>query len=79
MSAYCPYPGPLPEGEGTIKPQQDMRFDVPAIGLGTLETLHAAGGKVLAVEAGRTIFLGQPAVIEFADREGLVIVAVANP
>ena len=41
------------------KPQQDMRFDVPTIGLGTLETMHAAGGKVLAVEAGRTIFLDQ--------------------
>ena len=60
------------------KPQQDMRFDVPTIGLGTLETLHAAGGKVLAVEAGRTIFLDQDAVIEFADRNGLVIVAVAG-
>jgi DUF1009 family protein len=57
------------------KPQQDMRFDVPTIGLGTLETLHAAGGKVLAVEAGRTIFLDQDAVIDYADRHGLVIVA----
>ena len=58
------------------KPQQDMRFDVPTIGLGTLETLLAAGGKVLAVEAGRTILLDQAAVIEFADRNGLVIVAM---
>ena len=61
------------------KPQQDMRFDVPTIGLGTLETLHAAGGKVLAVEAGRTIFLDQAAVIDFANRNGLVIVAVSEP
>ena len=61
------------------KPQQDMRFDVPTIGLGTLETLRAAGGKVLAVEAGRTIFLDQEAVIEYADRNGLVIVAIAGP
>ena len=60
------------------KPRQDMRFDVPTIGLGTLETLHAAGGKVLAVEAGRTIFLDQNAVIEYADRHGLVIVALGN-
>ena len=59
------------------KPQQDMRFDVPTIGLGTLETLQAAGGKVLAVEAGRTIFLDQAAVIEYADRHGLVIVALS--
>ncbi len=61
------------------KPRQDMRFDVPTVGLLTLETLHAAGGKVLAVEAGRTIFLDQPAVIEFADRKGLVIVAMGSP
>ncbi len=60
------------------KPQQDMRFDVPTIGLGTLETLQAAGGKVLAVEAGRTIFLDQAAVIEYADRRGLVVVAMAH-
>jgi UDP-2,3-diacylglucosamine hydrolase len=60
------------------KPQQDMRFDVPTIGLGTLETLRAAGGKVLAVEAGRTIFLDQNAVIEYADRNGLVVVALGN-
>ena len=58
------------------KPQQDMRFDVPTIGLGTLETLVAAGGRVLAVEAGRTIFLDQAAVVEYADRHGLVIVAI---
>jgi UDP-2,3-diacylglucosamine hydrolase len=60
------------------KPQQDMRFDVPTVGLGTLETLHGAGGKVLAVEAGRTIFLDQDAVIEYADRHGMVIVAIAG-
>jgi UDP-2,3-diacylglucosamine hydrolase len=60
------------------KPQQDMRFDVPTIGLGTLETLHTVGGKVLAVEAAQTIFLDQDAVIEFANRNGMVIVAVAG-
>jgi len=60
------------------KPQQDMRFDVPTVGLGTLETLQAAGGKVLAIEAGRTIFLDQRAVVEFADRHGLVIVAMRD-
>jgi DUF1009 family protein len=58
------------------KPQQDMRFDVPTIGLGTLETIHAAGGKVLAVDAGRTIILDQEAVIEFADRNNMVVVAI---
>jgi UDP-2,3-diacylglucosamine hydrolase len=61
------------------KPQQDMRFDVPTIGQGTLETIHAAGGKVLAVEAGRTIFLDQDKVVQFANRNGMVIVAIGDP
>ena len=61
------------------KPQQDMRFDVPTVGMLTLETLRAAGGKVLAVEAGRTIFLDQQAVVDFADRHGMVIVAMTDP
>lgn len=71
-----------PQGGFTVvkvaKPQQDMRFDVPTIGLGTLETLHNAGGKVLAVEAGSTIFLDQNAVIEYAERNGVVVVAMAG-
>jgi DUF1009 family protein len=58
------------------KPQQDMRFDVPTIGLGTLETLAAAGGRVLAIEAGRTIIVDQPQVVEFANRHKLAIVAL---
>ncbi len=39
------------------KPQQDMRFDVPTVGTKTLETMSAAGGSVLAIEADRTILL----------------------
>jgi DUF1009 family protein len=61
------------------KPKQDMRFDVPTVGLKTLETLSAAGGRVLAIEAGRTILLDGPEAIEFADRKGLVIVAMGEP
>ncbi|MEX0676694.1 MAG: UDP-2,3-diacylglucosamine diphosphatase LpxI [Pirellulales bacterium] len=57
------------------KPQQDMRFDVPTIGLGTLETLAAAGGRVLAIEAGRTILIDEPHAIDFANRHKLVVVA----
>ncbi|MEN6556870.1 MAG: UDP-2,3-diacylglucosamine diphosphatase LpxI [Thermoguttaceae bacterium] len=60
------------------KPRQDMRFDVPTIGQGTLEMIRAAGGAVLAIEAHRTIILDQPAVVDYADRNGLVIVAVAG-
>src|SRR5262249_38065363 len=44
------------------KPQQDMRFDVPTIGIQTIQTMHEAGAKVLAVESDMTIVLDQEAV-----------------
>ncbi len=69
-----------PAGDFTIvkvaKPQQDMRFDVPTIGRGTLESMAAAGGRVLAVEAGKTIIVGEEQVVEFANRHKMVIVAL---
>jgi hypothetical protein len=58
------------------KPQQDMRFDVPTIGLGTLQTLHQAGGRVLAIEAGKTIIIDEPEVLEYANRHKLVVVSL---
>lgn len=58
------------------KPQQDMRFDVPTIGIGTLQTMVEAGARVLAIEAGRTILLDRQETIAFADRNRLVIVAM---
>ena len=60
------------------KPQQDMRFDVPTIGLGTLETLAAVGGRVLAVEAGKTIIVDEPEVVAFAQRHKITVVAVTD-
>ena len=60
------------------KPQQDMRFDVPTIGRGTLETMVEAGASVLAVEAGKTILLDQAEVIAFADRHKLIIVSLLD-
>lgn len=60
------------------KPQQDMRFDVPTIGVNTIETIHKAGGKILAVEAGRTIMLDPEATKALADKLGLTIVARSN-
>ena len=59
------------------KPDQDMRFDVPTIGEGTVETLHKAGGKVIAIEADKTIVLDQEATIAKANKLGIVIVATA--
>jgi DUF1009 family protein len=61
------------------KPQQDMRFDVPTIGLGTLQTMLQAGARVLAIEAEKTIVLDRPQVVDFADRNQLVIVALNDP
>jgi len=58
------------------KPQQDMRFDVPTIGVSTIENLHKARARVLAIEAGKTILLDQPEVVALADRYGLCIVAL---
>lgn len=69
-----------PRGGFTVvkvaKPNQDMRFDVPTIGMTTIQTLHAAGGRVLAVEAGKTILLDEAEVIAVADKLGIAIVAV---
>jgi UDP-2,3-diacylglucosamine hydrolase len=67
-------------GEFTVvkvaKPEQDMRFDVPTIGLGTLQAIAASGGRLLAVEAGRTILIDPDEVIQFANRHKLVVVAL---
>ncbi len=57
------------------KPQQDMRFDVPTIGIDTIENLHKAGARVLAIEAKMTIVVDQPDVVRLADRYGITIVA----
>jgi DUF1009 family protein len=60
------------------KPQQDMRFDVPTVGCQTIESIHKAGGRVLAVEAGKTILIDEAETIALADRYGISIVAVEH-
>jgi DUF1009 family protein len=60
------------------KPQQDMRFDVPTIGTSTIENLHKAGARVLAIEADKTIVIDQPDVVALANRYGLTIVALPD-
>jgi hypothetical protein len=55
-------------------PQHDMRFDVPAVGTVTIERLGRSGGGCLALEAGRVIMIDKPAVIEAAERAGIVVV-----
>ena len=71
-----------PSGGFTVvkvaKPQQDMRFDVPTIGRGTLETIARAGGKVLAIEAEKTIVIDQEEVCQYAAQNGLSVVAIKD-
>jgi len=60
------------------KPRQDMRFDVPTIGIGTLESIVAAGARVLAIEAAKTVLIDAPEVVAFADRHAITIVALQD-
>lgn len=60
------------------KPNQDMRFDVPTVGTGTIETIHKAGGRVLAIEAEKTIVLDRDEVVKRADELGITIVALKS-
>lgn len=60
------------------KPNQDMRFDVPTIGVGTLETMVKSGGRVIAIEEGCTILLDEAEVLRFANQNGLVIVSLKH-
>ena len=57
------------------KPQQDLRFDMPTIGVGTLESLAAAQARVLVIEAGRTILVDGAGLTAAADRAGITIVS----
>jgi UDP-2,3-diacylglucosamine hydrolase len=56
------------------KPNQDMRFDVPVIGLRTLEVMRQAGATCLAVDAGKCLFLDGDRIIHAADAAGIAIV-----
>jgi DUF1009 family protein len=58
------------------KPKQDMRFDVPTIGLQTIQTMHEAGGRVLAIESDKTIILDREEVIKLAEKLRITIVAL---
>jgi DUF1009 family protein len=75
------------EGEGVLertltvvkvaKPNQDMRFDVPVIGVATVRAMVRAGATCLCVEAGRTLLFDPAAVIAAADEAGIAIVGEA--
>jgi DUF1009 family protein len=55
------------------KPNQDMRFDVPVVGVPTIEAMIAAGATCLCVEAGRTLVFDREAMIAAADAAGIAM------
>lgn len=58
------------------KPSQDKRFDIPTVGLRTLQTMKKYGATLLSVEANETIIVDQEKVIKFADKNNIVVMAV---
>ena len=59
------------------KPKQDMRFDVPVIGVATVEAMRAAGATALSVDAGRTLVLDGVRVFKTANEAGIAIIGRA--
>src|ERR1700761_377834 len=59
------------------KPNQDMRFDVPVVGVHTIETMKQAGATCLALDAGRCLMLDKKAMLAAANEAGICIVAEA--
>ena len=56
------------------KAQQDMRFDVPVVGIATIRAMQEAGSTALSVDAGRTLVLDGAALFQTADEAGIVVV-----
>jgi UDP-2,3-diacylglucosamine hydrolase len=62
-----------------VKPGQDRRFDLPAVGPDTVEVLREAGGRVLAIEAGATLVMDLERMVEKADRSKIALIGVRAP
>ena len=60
------------------KPNQDFRFDLPAIGIRTIESMEKVKAAVLAVEAGQALLFDSEAMVARADKAGIVVVGVAE-
>lgn len=62
----------------TAKPDQDMRFDVPAVGPDTIAQLAQARAGMLVIEAGKTLVIDREAMLEQADRHHIVVLGLAD-
>ncbi|MCA1558098.1 MAG: UDP-2,3-diacylglucosamine diphosphatase LpxI, partial [Acidobacteria bacterium] len=71
--------GELARGKLTVvkvaKPGQDMRFDVPVVGVPTIETMIEAGATCLSITTGKTLMFDRDQMIRLADKNGIAIVA----
>lgn len=74
--------GKLGRGEAILvkvcKPNQDFRFDVPSVGLATIENMIRFGVRALAVESNRTIVFDRQAMVDMADHNGIAIVGQSS-
>jgi DUF1009 family protein len=74
--------GRLAKGAAVVvkvcKPTQDFRFDVPAVGAETVQTMKEAGVKVLALEAGKAVVFDREEMVALADRYKMTVVAMAD-
>ncbi|MEK7702860.1 MAG: UDP-2,3-diacylglucosamine diphosphatase LpxI [Nitrospirota bacterium] len=61
-----------------LKPHQDVRFDLPTVGVQTIQTMIEANASVLAVEAGRTLLLEKEAFLKAANEAGIAVVGWKN-
>ena len=72
--------GQLVNGRLTVvkvaKPNQDMRFDVPVVGVPTIEAMVEAGATCLCITAGKTLMFDREEMIRAADKNKIAIVAV---
>jgi len=71
-------------GKGAVvvkicKPGQDLRFDLPAIGVMTIQAMEENKASCLAVEAGKTIMIERETLVREADRAGIAVIAINDP
>jgi hypothetical protein len=75
--------GKLGSGKSAVvkvcKPDQDLRFDIPAIGLETIKTMHLAGANMLVIEAGKAVVFEKEEMIVLADKWKMSIIAMEKP
>jgi DUF1009 family protein len=60
------------------KPNQDLRFDLPAVGLNTVEAMSTVNASALAIESGKTLMFDKEKMIEFANKNGISIISLEN-